>query len=551
MSDLEQGGGAPSESEQLVTVSTSAAMRSTLEAVIAASRRGTRSILLWGEGGAGKEHLARIIASKLGHEFVSVRCDTDERSIRRWLFELRSGNEDDGPGFVGRSSPMVLYLGGLESVPASLVVDLEILLRNGIYVDASGSECRRGANLRIVGGMRTIVGRQPSLAEVLVRAFGQVIRVPPLRERPEDLIGLAEHYLARYETAFVLTAEAAEVLRALDYSDSESGTAANADRLKELINRTADRVIGRMPSEILQADLEAALIDDLAFIHPPLTIRGEAVNRQGLNDWVMQFPADLRVLAVQLLNKCLSKYYCNSARWWQSLRQLADQLVDDVSAGRQWSVNAVFARVVLSMLQPPGESESRAVADFTKVVGGSSTMRRLSLDDLLAALSDPAHVTLPRELYLVFIDDWMGSGEQMSGTLREYAPKLQMIAEACKKAGRTLSVRVLCVGCYIDAKSRLSEEPIWQELNAKLLVAWELGPEDMCVGDGQRVVSSASDRDRLEAFTRSAALSKENPLGWPPGGLLVVFEHNIPNNTLPLIWADGGPLSWRPLGSRR
>ena len=63
--------------------------------------------------------------------------------------------------------------------------------------------------------------------------------------------------------------------------------------------------------------------------------------------------------------------------------------------------------------------------------------------------------------------------------------------------------------------------------------------------------------ERLKAFDIAhrigSVLYRNNPLGWEDSQALVVFPENVPNNTLPLFYAEGVEYNghpWRALFPR-
>lgn len=80
-------------------------------------------------------------------------------------------------------------------------------------------------------------------------------------------------------------------------------------------------------------------------------------------------------------------------------------------------------------------------------------------------------------------------------------------------------------------------------LDGRTIVARRVMPTDRCVGSESQVIPNEQARAAFEAFARQmgSRLWAEYPLGWPPGALLVAFPHDVPNNSLPLLWKNEPP----------
>lgn len=165
--------------------------------------------LLHGETGAGKEVLARAIhhldPKRSRGPFVPVNCAALTRTLaeselfghRRGAF---TGADRDRPGLVRAASGGVLFLDEIGELELDLQGKLLRVLQEGRVLGV-------GHDQEIPVDVRVIVATHRDLAE-LVHAgrfredlFHRLsvlpVRIPPLRERPEDLAPLVEHFLAK------------------------------------------------------------------------------------------------------------------------------------------------------------------------------------------------------------------------------------------------------------------------------------------------------------------------------------------------------------------
>ncbi len=164
--------------------------------------RGTAPVLLRGEGGVGKNHLARAIhndSSRSERPFMAINCRAipHELMIREFL-----GNEQDG-----RPSKFELADGG--TLMFDLIEALSLEMQSALlHVIETGHVMRLGSTRPIPVDVRIIASSTANLEQLVAEGtfishlyyrFGVFnIAVPPLRERPEDIPVLAARFLSRF-----------------------------------------------------------------------------------------------------------------------------------------------------------------------------------------------------------------------------------------------------------------------------------------------------------------------------------------------------------------
>jgi transcriptional activator for dhaKLM operon len=186
--------------------------------------RGEAPVLIRGEGGVGKNHLARAIHndSRRAHKTLLV---IDCRAIPHELMASELLGHEKGPGGDGRPSKFELANGGtllLDQVE-SLSLELQTAL---LRVLETGHVMRLGGTRAIPLDLRIIALTTENLEERVTEGsfvshlyyrFGVFnIDIPPLRERAEDIPLLAERFLARLsqrdDRAYWVDGEAQKVL---------------------------------------------------------------------------------------------------------------------------------------------------------------------------------------------------------------------------------------------------------------------------------------------------------------------------------------------------
>jgi hypothetical protein len=146
---------------------------------------------------------------------------------------------------------------------------------------------------------------------------------------------------------------------------------------------------------------------------------------------------------------------------------------------------------------------------------------------------------------VVIVDDFVGTGGTAVSRMTEYR---DVLVQAAEHTGRPVVFAPAVA--FRSGEQRVLE---WVEaggMPVEVAVGEVMMETDSCFAEGSEVFQSAEDRLLARRLFEDTArrLGSTEPLG--TGGLegLIVFEHNCPNNTLPLIWKRTD--SWDPLFER-
>ncbi|WP_200948847.1 sigma-54-dependent Fis family transcriptional regulator [Pseudoxanthomonas sp. Root630] len=203
------------------------------------------NVLIQGESGSGKEVVAQALhdaSPRRAHPFVVLEC----ASLSETLFESELFGHERGAftgalstkkGLVEIAHGGTLFLDELGDIPLAMQVKLLRLIETGCYRRVGSTELRL-ADVRIVSAthrdLRAMVEAGSFRQDLYYRVSTFPIRVPPLRERLDDLEGLVRNLLQTMEMGRQLTLapSALDVLRRHDFPG-------NVRELRNLLERAA------------------------------------------------------------------------------------------------------------------------------------------------------------------------------------------------------------------------------------------------------------------------------------------------------------------------
>src|SRR5687767_9800877 len=167
------------------------------------------NILILGESGTGKEVIANAIhykSPRSNKPFVKVNCsalpkDLIESQLFGHIKGSFTGANADKVGFIGQASGGSILLDEIGEMPVDLQPKLLRVLQEKVYYRV-GSDKPQEVDFRLVSA----TNRNPfdsiadgALREDLYYRINTIeIKIPPLRERMEDVPMLAEHFLKMY-----------------------------------------------------------------------------------------------------------------------------------------------------------------------------------------------------------------------------------------------------------------------------------------------------------------------------------------------------------------
>lgn len=185
------------------------------------------TVLLQGESGTGKEVIADIIqkhSPRAEKPYIKVNCG----ALPEPLLESELFGHEEG-AFTGAikkrtgrfelADTGTIFLDEIDSLPLSTQVKLLRILQNRTF-EPVGSEQTKSTDIRIIAAtnrnLDKLVKEGRFREDLFYRLEIMPIHIPSLREHPEDIPQLVEHFLKRYEPTreMVVSDEAMQKLKA-------------------------------------------------------------------------------------------------------------------------------------------------------------------------------------------------------------------------------------------------------------------------------------------------------------------------------------------------
>ncbi|HEY6768652.1 MAG TPA: sigma 54-interacting transcriptional regulator [Candidatus Sulfotelmatobacter sp.] len=166
----------------------------------------TETVLITGETGTGKELIARTIhesSHRRSRPWVDINCAAlPENLVESELFGYEkgafSGADSSKPGLFELADKGTLFLDEIGELQLQTQVKLLRVLDGQPFYRLGGHR-KIKVDVRVVAATNQDIEAavdQGRFRRDLFHRLGQFqLRVPPLRERPEDIVALAEHFL--------------------------------------------------------------------------------------------------------------------------------------------------------------------------------------------------------------------------------------------------------------------------------------------------------------------------------------------------------------------
>jgi transcriptional regulator with GAF, ATPase, and Fis domain len=214
---------APTSVAELPVIIASEIMQK-LMAMVQRVARSNAAVLITGETGCGKELIARAIhefSMRSSKPWVDINCAAlPEHLVESELFGYEkgafSGADSGKPGLFELADKGTLFLDEIGELEPKIQVKLLRVLDGIPYFRLGGSR-KVSVDVRVVAATNQPLEeavRSGKFRSDLYHRIGQFqLKVPPLRERPEDIAALAEYFMQQFDHGSVLTPAAVAALQ--------------------------------------------------------------------------------------------------------------------------------------------------------------------------------------------------------------------------------------------------------------------------------------------------------------------------------------------------
>jgi DNA-binding NtrC family response regulator len=187
---------------------------------------GDAKVLITGESGVGKDLVAQLIhyhSRRVRQPFVAVNCaGVPETLLESQLFGHVRGSFTDAHrdkiGMLQQAHRGTIFLDEVAEMSLRMQAMFLRFLENGEIQPVGSETVRTTVDVRVIAAtnkdLMAAVSAGNFREDLMYRLDVVHIRVPPLRERAEDVRALIEHHLARAQRTITLTEDALHALEA-------------------------------------------------------------------------------------------------------------------------------------------------------------------------------------------------------------------------------------------------------------------------------------------------------------------------------------------------
>jgi transcriptional regulator with PAS, ATPase and Fis domain len=213
------------------------------------------TVLILGETGVGKEFFARAIhraSPRADKTFFKLDCTTiPENLIESELFGYVAGafsgaHAKGKPGLFEMADRGTLFLDEIGELPLAMQVKLLRAIQDQEIIHVGSTRVRK-VDVRIVAAtnreLEKEVDNERFRSDLYYRLRVAVLNIPPLRERPDDIMPLAHYFLKKYASKYKKELRFGLGIEAAFLGHRWSGNIRELENLIESLVVTCDRPV--------------------------------------------------------------------------------------------------------------------------------------------------------------------------------------------------------------------------------------------------------------------------------------------------------------------
>lgn len=225
-----------------------------------------RTVLVVGERGTGKELIAsrlHFLSPRWEQVFIPVNCAayTDTQLDALLFGQSFNDGRNDVDGQFARADGGTLFLNDIDTVSTRLQEKMLQVFEQGV-VDPVGNPDTLAVNVRVIaaagGDLRAAIANGSFREDLLEHLTFDVVSLTPLRERPDDILALADHFGKKMATALGAESFGGFTMEALGLLARQPWPG-NVRGLRAVIDRSVGQAF--LSDETLSRPIERLILD--------------------------------------------------------------------------------------------------------------------------------------------------------------------------------------------------------------------------------------------------------------------------------------------------
>jgi len=239
-----------------------------------------------------------------------------------------------------------------------------------------------------------------------------------------------------------------------------------------------------------------------------------------------------------------------------SLRAKMNEAQSIVKRGLVWKIKErrrKRADILVSYLEDPGKSGvylARLYADENDIYA-DNVIERSKVTEALTAKAKEWEA-----FALVFVDDFIGTDNSACQYFRTLVEEHgEILKKLSKEPGeitgtRKLQMFFVAMTGFQEAQANIEEIVESLGLSVKVHICDPLGESAKAFSNNSQIFTDPDEREKAKKIAEriGSELVEKVPLGYGNCQATVVFEHNCPNDSLPILWRESK--NWLPLFKR-